>query len=83
MALQTRPLQSCFGVELVGVDEERIYATAHRLLTDGAAYDRMAHAVNPYGDGLACRRIVEAVRFHLGLRDSRPEDVFAPELSRR
>ena len=36
----------------------------------------MAHAVNPYGDGQACRRIVDAVEWHFGLRDT-PPDAFA------
>jgi UDP-N-acetylglucosamine 2-epimerase (non-hydrolysing) len=65
-------------VELVGVDEDVIFATASRLLDDAAAYDRMARAVNPYGDGRACPRIVEACRHFLGLRADRPADVFAP-----
>jgi UDP-N-acetylglucosamine 2-epimerase (non-hydrolysing) len=45
-------------VRLVGVDEENIVAAAHELLTDDAAYARMARAVNPYGDGNAAERIV-------------------------
>lgn len=65
-------------VELVGVDEERIVAAASRLLDDPVAYERMARAVNPYGDGRACGRIVEACRHFLGLRPDRPADVFAP-----
>jgi UDP-N-acetylglucosamine 2-epimerase (non-hydrolysing) len=65
-------------VELVGVDEEKIFATAQRLLDDQAAYDRMAKAVNPYGDGRACGRIVEAIRYFLGIRAARPDDVFDP-----
>lgn len=69
-------------VELVGVDEETIVGTAQRLLDDTAAYERMARSVNPYGDGQACARIVEAVRYFLGLRDSRPDEAFEPALSR-
>lgn len=65
-------------VELVGVDEETIVRTAQRLLDDQAAYDRMAKAVNPYGDGQACARIVAATRHFLGLRHDRPADSFAP-----
>src|SRR5699024_1006067 len=41
-------------VVLAGTERERIEALAAELLTDKAAYDRMAHAVNPYGDGRAC-----------------------------
>lgn len=64
-------------VELVGVDEDHIYAAARRLLDDDRAYERMARAVNPYGDGLACGRIVEACRHFLGMRAERPEE-FSP-----
>jgi len=46
---------------LVGTDRRRIEAEAIRLLTDQAAYAEMAHAVSPYGDGKAARRIVDAL----------------------
>ena len=42
---------------LVGTNEETIYTEFKRLLEDQAAYDAMAHASNPYGDGHACERI--------------------------
>lgn len=45
-------------LELVGHDRERIVRAASRLLSDGAAFDRMSRAVNPYGDGHAAARIV-------------------------
>ncbi len=45
-------------LELVGPNGARIFEAARRLLTDRAAYDRMAHAHNPYGDGRAAQRIV-------------------------
>jgi len=45
-------------VRLVGVREETIVAAATELLSDQAAYARMARAVNPYGDGVAAERIV-------------------------
>ena len=48
-------------LELVGTDEERIFAACHRLLTDPEAYARMAHAANPYGDGQASARIAEII----------------------
>ncbi|MNS71815.1 UDP-N-acetylglucosamine 2-epimerase [compost metagenome] len=70
-------------VKLVGVDEETIYQTAQALLDDQAAYDAMAKSVNPYGDGRACDRIVQAVRYFLGLREGRPDDSFEPVLTRR
>ncbi len=46
---------------LVGTDRERIVAEAVRLLEDAAAYEQMAQAVNPYGDGRAAVRIVGAL----------------------
>ena len=66
------------ALELVGTGEEQVYAAACRLLTDRAAYDRMANAVNPYGDGHASERIVQAILHHFGRRASRPEP-FVPE----
>jgi UDP-N-acetylglucosamine 2-epimerase (non-hydrolysing) len=44
-------------VRLVGSDADRIVAEVERLLDDRAAYEAMARAINPYGDGLAARRI--------------------------
>ena len=64
-------------VKLAGVEEETIFQMASTLLTDPAAYEEMAHAVNPYGDGEACRRIVDAIEWHFGLRTEAP-DPFAP-----
>lgn len=46
-------------LKLVGTDEETIYTEFKRLLTDREAYDAMAHACNPYGDGHACQRIAD------------------------
>ena len=42
------------------------------------AYEQMAKAVNPYGDGHACARIAQAIRWHFGLTEQRPAD-FCPE----
>lgn len=60
-------------VKLVGTDKEVVYEEAHRLLSDRAAYDAMSNAVNPYGDGKACERIVEALRYEFLQGPSRPE----------
>ncbi len=46
-------------VKLAGVDRDTIYSMTKELLTDPAAYEAMAHAVNPYGDGKTCERIVQ------------------------
>ena len=61
-------------VLLAGTEEEEVYAQGARLLTDQAAYDQMAHAVNPYGDGEACRRIVDAILWKKGLREEPPAE---------
>lgn len=60
-------------VKLAGVSYGDIVSMAHTLITDSAAYAGMAHAVNPYGDGQACRRIADAILWHFG-RGPRPED---------
>lgn len=54
-------------VRLIGTDEERIVAESTELLTDRAAYETMAHAVNPYGDGRAAERTVAAIAGLLGV----------------
>ena len=61
-------------VSLVGTDEELIYQTAKTLLTDKKAYSTMANAVNPYGDGLACGRIIAAIEYYFKIRDERPDN---------
>ncbi len=48
-------------LKLVGTDEESIYTEFKRLLIDKAAYDAMATASNPYGDGYACERITRVL----------------------
>ena len=64
-------------VELAGTERERIELLAARLLSDRAAYDKMAQAVNPYGDGRACPRIADAICYAFGLSDRRPEEFSA------
>ena len=60
-------------VKIAGTEEETIFSMAAELISDRQAYDRMAQAVNPYGDGCACRRIVDAILFHFGKKDCPPE----------
>lgn len=45
-------------VHLVGTDYDKIVNEVSTLLEDAAAYEKMSKAVNPYGDGKACSRIV-------------------------
>ena len=61
-------------VRLAGVEEETIFLMASQLLSDPLEYDKMAHAVNPYGDGRACRRIADAIAWHFGRRDAPPAE---------
>ena len=49
-------------VKLVGTDYNKIVTEVSALLEDAEYYDTMSKAVNPYGDGLACSRIVESLR---------------------
>ena len=61
-------------VKLAGVDKEEIIRLASELLENEQVYQSMAKAVNPYGDGTACARIAEAIKWHFGFRADRPED---------
>jgi UDP-N-acetylglucosamine 2-epimerase len=65
-------------VKLAGVGREAIVKMARELLDDPAAYDRMARAVNPYGDGHASGRIVQAVRHFTGLSAETPQPFGRP-----
>jgi UDP-N-acetylglucosamine 2-epimerase len=65
------------AVRLAGVERDAIVSLASQLLDDPAAYAAMAKAVNPYGDGRACERIVNAILYEYGLSKTTPEE-FAP-----
>lgn len=60
-------------VKIAGTEEETIFQIAAGLLTEEQTYHAMAHAVNPYGDGQACRRIVDGILWKFGRRDQPPE----------
>lgn len=47
--------------KLVGTNREVIIRELINLLSDSAAYEKMAKAVNPYGDGTACRQIADII----------------------
>ena len=66
--------ESVGTVKIAGVNEEIIYEMAKKILTDKNEYDKMARAVNPYGDGEASRRTVEAILYHFG-KGEKPEDL--------
>ena len=61
-------------VKIAGTNEETIYSMTRELLTDTNAYNAMAKAVNPYGDGKASMRTVEAILYKFGFRSQRPAD---------
>ncbi len=63
-------------VLLAGVEQADIVSAAARLFEDAAAYQAMSHAVNPYGDGNACRRITQDILYHFGRADAPAEDFF-------
>ena len=60
--------------KLAGVCYDDVLSEANRLLDSQEAYNAMAKAVNPYGDGHACERIAQAIRWHFGLTEEAPEN---------
>ena len=65
-------------MKLVGTDRDRIVAEARNLLDQDAAYEAMANAVNPYGDGKAAERAVAAIAELMGVGERIGE--FEPEI---
>ncbi|GAF40397.1 mnaA protein [Agrilactobacillus composti DSM 18527 = JCM 14202] len=61
-------------LKLVGTDPEKVHAAMIDLLDDQAAYDKMANAKNPYGDGHASERILAAIQYYFKQSDQRPAD---------
>ena len=57
---------------MAGVEEENVYNLAKLLLDDKEEYEKMNKATNPYGDGKASMRIVEAIKFYFGVMDTPP-----------
>ncbi|AFZ46456.1 UDP-N-Acetylglucosamine 2-epimerase [Cyanobacterium stanieri PCC 7202] len=53
--------------KLIGTNAEIIFKSAQELLTDKSSYDEMAGAINPFGDGKACDRILKIVKNYLGV----------------
>jgi UDP-N-acetylglucosamine 2-epimerase (non-hydrolysing) len=60
-------------LKLAGTEEETIYALAKELLIDEDVYKQMSQASNPYGDGLASKRICDAISYYFNCRENRPE----------
>jgi len=61
-------------VKLAGTDKNRVSSLALELLDDTGEYNRMAKAVNPYGDGKASERIVKALLYEYGFSSEKPEE---------
>jgi UDP-N-acetylglucosamine 2-epimerase len=61
-------------VKLAGIEREKIRALASQLLDDPAEYEKMAKAVNPYGDGKASGRIVNAILYEFGMINEKPAE---------
>ena len=61
-------------VRMVGTDRQKLVECARELLSSDRAYANMANAVNPYGDGQACRRIVQNLLFYFDKNKARAED---------
>jgi len=66
---------------LVGTDSRAIVDSVRTLLHDENAYRAMAHAINPYGDGFAAERTVQAIQYFFGLAE-RPADMTQAEITR-
>lgn len=60
-------------VKLIGTDKAVVYKEAKELLTNQQEYSRMSEACNPYGDGKASQRIIQAILYHYGLSEEKPE----------
>ena len=59
-------------VKLVGTDKATVYSTAKELITNAEMYTAMSNAVNPYGDGLASGRIIQALRHEFFEHQEKP-----------
>jgi UDP-GlcNAc:undecaprenyl-phosphate GlcNAc-1-phosphate transferase len=67
-------------VKLIGVEYNHIVESASLLLSSQHEYDKMKKAVNPYGDGMASKRIADALLYEFGYTDITPAD-FIPKIS--
>lgn len=61
-------------LKLAGNKEDEIYKIADEVLNNKDVYEKMAKAKNPFGDGFASERIVEAILYHFGIKKERPMD---------
>lgn len=61
-------------LKLAGIEKETIHELTEELLTNQAVYESMAEAKNPFGDGHASERIIEAILYEFKMKDSKPKD---------
>ena len=61
-------------VKIVGTEMKKIFDMTSKLLNSRSEYEKMAYAVNPYGDGKASERILKALLYHFGIEKERPAD---------
>ena len=59
-------------LKLVGTESEKVKQEMEELLDNDAEYQRMAQAKNPYGDGKASERILDAIAYYFGVTDKKP-----------
>ena len=70
-----RPDAVDFGtVKLVGLSEENIYNTAVQLIDNPGEYNKMANAINPYGDGLSAERTIRIIKNYFGFTNEVVEE---------
>ena len=59
-------------LKLVGTESEKVKKEMEELLDNAAEYQRMSQAKNPYGDGKASERILDAIAYYFGVTDKKP-----------
>ncbi|MHC5217989.1 non-hydrolyzing UDP-N-acetylglucosamine 2-epimerase [Enterococcus sp. LJL128] len=61
-------------LKLIGTEEDKVFEEASELLNNIEVYERMAKASNPYGDGQASERILNAIAFNMNISDEYPDE---------
>ncbi|MBA5270678.1 non-hydrolyzing UDP-N-acetylglucosamine 2-epimerase [Enterococcus hirae] len=61
-------------LKLVGTEEDKVFEEATLLLSDKEEYEKMSQASNPYGDGNASERILDAIAYNFGIQQEKPTD---------
>lgn len=61
-------------LKLAGIDEDNIYNIANKLLNNKEEYNKMANAINPFGDGHASERILNAILYYFGVNKAKPQN---------